>query len=81
MTMTEALPHETGDRLRKSQEKLARYLDRSLRPQAFRYDPVRIKNLEKVAGGPNQLVPDAGQTVEHRVAAGPLGHRAGGARR
>ena len=57
MSMTEAHPLPTSDRLRTSQQKLARYLDQNLRPQAFRYDPVRIKNLEKVAGGLQQLVP------------------------
>ena len=53
--MTDAHPAPTGDRLQRSREKLARHLDR--RPQPFRYDPVRTKNLEKVAGGLQQLVP------------------------
>ena len=55
--MADAHPSPTLDRLGKKQQEIARYLDRGHRPQAFRYDPVRIKNLEKVAGGLQQLVP------------------------
>ena len=54
--MADANSKPTLERLRSSQDQIARYLDRGHRPQAFRYDPVRIKNLEKVAGGLQQLV-------------------------
>jgi hypothetical protein len=44
-------------RLRESQLHLGRYLNRKHFPESMRYDPVRIKNLEKVAGGLQQLLP------------------------